>query len=85
MSRLLAAALAACALAAAGCGGSDSEPSEPVQAVPEGAPEAFEALRDCLTDQGVELPEGGDPGAGAPPELSDEQQQAFERCRGELQ
>jgi hypothetical protein len=49
---------------------------QPQQQAPQGAPPqlsdeqraAFDKLRSCLADQGVELPAGG-PGAGGPPQI----------------
>ena len=51
-------------------------------------PQALQAFRDCLEENGVELPDpGSSPGSGPPagfdPRDSDPQK-AFSKCRGEL-
>jgi hypothetical protein len=81
----LAALVAAATLAAAGCGGSDERTSEPSRYRP-AAPDGFESFRDCLADEGIELPQPDDPpgSPGARPELTEKQRQALAKCQAEL-
>lgn len=88
MRRAAAALLAAAALAGGvgACGGDDSDSGSDAAATP-AAPSAdqraaFDELRQCLSEQGVDVP---DPGSGGPPgergEPDPELLEAFEACR----
>jgi hypothetical protein len=82
------------ALAAAGCGSESEVSTAADQPEVAGAPdpEALEAFRECMSDQGVDVPEGpfrfGGPPSGeegeAPSQPSPEQLRALEACRDEL-
>jgi hypothetical protein len=61
-------------------GGDDSTPVEPSEAAPpgfEGDPSDLDAFRDCMADQGVEIPDE----PGLLPEPTPELQAALEACR----
>jgi hypothetical protein len=87
------AAAAIVALAVAGCG-EDSEVSTVAGPGMAGAPDAdaLEAFQDCMSDQGVDVPEGptqfGGPPSGdsgdAPAAPSQKEMEAMEACRDEL-
>lgn len=70
--------LAAALVVVIASGDDEPERAQPVLAPLGGDAEGTEAFRDCLAEQGVELPA---PGEGPPTGDVDELQEAFEACR----